>query len=154
MTKMAAKPVYGRMLQKSSSPEQVDWLPWNLVCSILDSSPSKFVQMMTLDWLWPFIWQYNFLCKTENSGFFRNYCSMWPESWCRQLFELMKVWKVRVFFTLGPGHLHMKIKTCFSKKLLGHFWSNLACKLSCTRNENPLTRCWSNDKDGRHVHIW
>ena len=25
------------------------------------------------------------------------------------------------FLTLAPGHLHMKIKTCFSKKLLGHF---------------------------------
>ena len=25
------------------------------------------------------------------------------------------------FLTLTPGHLHMKIKTCFSKKLLGRF---------------------------------
>ena len=25
------------------------------------------------------------------------------------------------FLTLAPGHLHMKIKTCFSKKPLGYF---------------------------------
>ena len=25
------------------------------------------------------------------------------------------------FLTLAPGHLHMKIKTCFSKKPLGNF---------------------------------
>ena len=26
------------------------------------------------------------------------------------------------FPTLAPGHLHMKIKTCFSKKLLSDFF--------------------------------
>ena len=37
------------------------------------------------------------------------------------------------FFTLASVHLHMKVKTCFSKKLLGHFLPNLVCKLSGTR---------------------
>ena len=41
---------------------------------------------------------------------------------CRQLFELINVWKVNGhFLTLAPGHLHIKIKTYFSLKLLGHF---------------------------------
>ena len=34
------------------------------------------------------------------------------------------------FLTLAPGHLHMKIKTCFSKKLVGYFEPNFVCKLS------------------------
>ena len=36
------------------------------------------------------------------------------------------------FLTLGPGHLRMIIKTCFSEKPLGHFWPNFVCKLSGT----------------------
>ena len=40
MTKMAAMPIYGKIIQKSSSPEPVDRFPLNLVCSIGDSSPS------------------------------------------------------------------------------------------------------------------
>ena len=36
MTKMAATPIYGKTLQKSSSPGPVDRFPRNLVCSIGD----------------------------------------------------------------------------------------------------------------------
>ena len=36
MTKMAAMPIYGKTLQKSSSPEAVDRFSRNLVCSIGD----------------------------------------------------------------------------------------------------------------------
>ena len=43
MTKMAATPIYGKNLKKSSSPELVGRLPRNLVCSIGDSCPSYFV---------------------------------------------------------------------------------------------------------------
>ena len=37
MTKMAAMPIYGKNLKKSSSPEPAVWFPRNLVCSIGDS---------------------------------------------------------------------------------------------------------------------
>ena len=40
MTKMAATPIYGKNLQKSSSPEPAGRFSRNLVCSIGDSSPS------------------------------------------------------------------------------------------------------------------
>ena len=43
---------------------------------------------------------------------------------CRQLIEFMKVLSIEGqghFLTLAQGHLHMKIKTCFSQKPLGHF---------------------------------
>ena len=43
---------------------------------------------------------------------------------CRQLIEFMTVGEFEGqghFLTLAQGHLHMKIKTCFSHKPLGHF---------------------------------
>ena len=40
MTKLAASPIYGKTLQKSSSPEPVGRFSRNLACSIGDSSPS------------------------------------------------------------------------------------------------------------------
>ena len=48
MTKVAAMPIYGKNLKKSSSPELIDRWPWNLVCSIRYLSTTKNIQMMTL----------------------------------------------------------------------------------------------------------
>ena len=48
MAKVAATPIYGKTPLKSS-PEPASRFPRNLVCSIGDSFPSKFVQMMTLE---------------------------------------------------------------------------------------------------------
>ena len=51
---------------------------------------------------------------------------------CTQLIELMKVSIEGQghFLTLAGGHLHLKIKSCFSQILLGHFEPNFVCKLS------------------------
>ena len=57
MTKIAAMPIYGKNLKKSSSPEPKGRWPWNLVRSIGCSSTSKFIQMMTLDWPLPILRQ-------------------------------------------------------------------------------------------------
>ena len=54
MTSMAAMPIYGKNLKKSSSPEPIDWWPWNLVCSIVYASTTKVVQIMTLGYRDPF----------------------------------------------------------------------------------------------------
>ena len=51
MTNMAAMPIYGKNLKKSSSPEPIDPWPWNFVCSIVYASTTKVVQIMTLGWL-------------------------------------------------------------------------------------------------------
>ena len=48
MTNMAAMPIHGKNLKKSSSPESIDWWPRNLVCSIVYGSSTKVVQIMTL----------------------------------------------------------------------------------------------------------
>ena len=52
MTNMAAMPIYGKNLKKSSTPEPLDRWPWNLVCSIVYESTTKLVQIMTLGWPW------------------------------------------------------------------------------------------------------
>ena len=57
LTNMAATPIYGKNLKKSSSPEPIDWWPWNLVCSIVYGSSTKVVQIMTLGWPWPILRQ-------------------------------------------------------------------------------------------------
>ena len=61
MTNMAAMPIYGKNLKKSSSPGAIDQWPWKLVCSIFYASttrPStKIVQIMTLGWTWPILRQ-------------------------------------------------------------------------------------------------
>ena len=56
MTKMAAMPICGKNLKKSSSLEPKGRWPWNLVCSIgcMSTTCTKFVQMMTLGWPWQF----------------------------------------------------------------------------------------------------
>ena len=45
MTKMTTLPIYGKNLLKSSPEPEGQW-PWDLVCSVGDVGPSKFVQMM------------------------------------------------------------------------------------------------------------
>ena len=57
MTMLAAMLIYGKKLEKSSSPEPKGQWPWNLVCSIGCSTTTKFVQMMTLGWPWPILRQ-------------------------------------------------------------------------------------------------
>ena len=57
MTKVAAMPIYGKNLKKSSSPEPSDRWPWNLVCSIMYTSTTKIVQIITLGWPWPILCQ-------------------------------------------------------------------------------------------------
>ena len=56
MTNMAAMPIYGKSLKKSSSDAIGRW-PWNLVCSIVYASTTKDVQIMTLGWPWPILRQ-------------------------------------------------------------------------------------------------
>ena len=57
MTKMAAMPIYGKNLKKSSSPEPTDQWPWNLVCSIVYVNTTKIVQIIYLGWPWPILRQ-------------------------------------------------------------------------------------------------
>ena len=55
MTNMAAMPIYGKNLKKSSSLEQKA----NDLESLYAASGTQmlFVQMMILSWPWPILWQ-------------------------------------------------------------------------------------------------
>ena len=57
MTRMAAMPIYGKNLKKSSSLEPKGRWPWNIVCIIRCPSTTKFAQMMTLGWPWHILQQ-------------------------------------------------------------------------------------------------
>ena len=59
------------------------------------------------------------------------------------------------FLTLAQGHLHTKLKTCFSQKPLGQSKPNFIGKpFQVKGNENLSTWCCSHDQDGCHAHIW
>ena len=47
MTKMATTPIYGKKPLKKSPQPEGRW-PWDLVCSIEDVGPPKFVQILIL----------------------------------------------------------------------------------------------------------
>ena len=46
-------PIYGKNPLKIFFSRTRSWWPWDLVCSIGDVGPTKFVQMMILGWPWP-----------------------------------------------------------------------------------------------------
>ena len=50
-------PYMVKTLKKSSFQVPLDWFWWNFVWSIRDLSPLYFVQIMTLGWPWPILWQ-------------------------------------------------------------------------------------------------
>ena len=88
LTKLAAMPIYGKNLKKSSSLEPKGRWPWKLVCSIGYSSTSKLDQMMSLGWPWPVlcqgqIWSLMVLYrkKVKQWIFFRNCCSLLYKNW-------------------------------------------------------------------------
>ena len=91
MTNMAAMPIYGKNLEKASSPEPRDPWPWNLVCSVMYGSTTKIVQIMTLGVPWPIlrqgqIWLHRLLYgKSENYLFFGTYCSFRSQSCLKHL---------------------------------------------------------------------
>ena len=77
--------MYGKFLQKSSSPEPNCQWPCGLVFSIGALGPSQFVQMMTVGWPWPILRQcqilvsYDFIWgKTVRKSFKGENYSKWP----------------------------------------------------------------------------
>ena len=136
-----------KSLKKSSSPEAIDWWPWNLVCSIVYASTTKVVQIMTLGWPWPIlrqgqIWLHRLLCaKKWKLLFFGNYCSLRSQSclkhstkwvneveWVLKIKVILWLWskvtqisKFKLFFTETVGWFgtkaHMKAKVRMGMKI-------------------------------------
>ena len=119
MTIMAAMPIYGKNLNKSSSPEPIDRWPWNFVCSIVYASTTKVVQIITLGWPWPIlrqgqIWWHRLLHgkKWKLFIFFETFAALGLKvAWSIHFNELMKLseyqWS-RSFFDLGQRSLRFQ----------------------------------------------
>ena len=141
-----------KTLQKSSL-EPAGRYPWNLACSIWDSCPSKFVQMMTLEWLWPIYGKVKFgnfgfsIGKSENLLIFENICSLWPETNWKN--EHMRVLKVKVISWPGPKVIYIQN---LKLALLRIHWASqsqsLFVSVQVQGNEILLTWYWSHDQDG------
>ena len=112
MTNMAAMPIYGKNLKKSSSPEPIDPWPWNLVCGIMYVSTTKVVQIKTLVWPWPILRQGQFghigsnfeWEKVKIIYFFGNYCSLRSQSCLKHLAKWVNdvEWVSKVKVILWP----------------------------------------------------
>ena len=112
MTKMVAMPIYGKNLKKSSSPEPIDWWPWNLLCSIVYASTTKIVQIITLGWPGPILCQGQIWLHRLLHGQKWKLCIIWkllshrPQSWFKYLNkwvnEVQWVSKVKVIIWSWP----------------------------------------------------
>ena len=91
--------------------------------------------------------------KSENSGFFWNYCSQWPLT--ERFNEDMWVLKVRVISWPWPKVVYIqKFKPDFLRNYCVDLNQTLYESFQVQGNENLMTWCWSHDQDGRHAHIW
>ena len=85
--------------------------------------------------------------KSENSGFFRNYCSLWPESRYIQTTNWLHdgMWVLKVKVKSWPWPKVMYIQK-FKPKFLRNYWAFLNQILyesfQVQGNENLLTWCW------------
>ena len=121
MTKMAAMPIYGKNLKKSSSLEPKGWWPWNLVCIIGCSSTTKFAQMMTLGWLWPILRHlvpYAFVWEKGKTRDFSESIVVYDVkvdrcSWLNEYMNLYEYQRSRSFIDLGPRSLRFTFSNFF-----------------------------------------
>ena len=118
MTNMAAMPIYGKNLKKSSSPEPIDWWPWNLVGSIVYASTTMVFK------LWPWVDLDLFYTKVKfgHIGFCmgksENYYLLitiaalglkvaWS-IWLNKFMKLSEYQRSRSFFDLGQRSLNFQ----------------------------------------------
>ena len=109
---MATMAKHGKNLKKSS-PEPIDWWPWNLVTFSMGVLPRLFKK-----WPWvnldPFYAKVKFghigfcMGKSENYLFFGNYCSLRSQSCLKHSAKWVN--EVEYFLTLVRGHSDFKVK--------------------------------------------
>ena len=165
ITNMASMPVYGKNLKKSSSPQPIDWWPWNLVSSIVYVSTTKVIQLMTPGQPWLIlrqgqIWSHRLLYgKKSIFFFFGNYCSLRSQSCLKNstkwVYEV--VWMSKVKAILWPWS---KVTQTSKFKLVSHrnsweIWNqSLYESLRVNGNENFYKWVGSHNQHGRHAYIW
>ena len=165
-TKMAAMPIYGKNLKKSSSSEPNGQWPWNLVCCMGCLSTTKFVQLMTLDWPWLFYWSLTLLYgkKVKKKMDFSETIVVYDVkvgrgSLLNDYMNLYEYQRSRSFIDLDPRSLRFNIfKFLFLFLFLRNCltdWSQILCGASMGWiNESLIKRSGSHDQGGRHGPIW
>ena len=162
MTNMAAMPIYGKNLKKSSSPEPINWWPWNLVCSIVYASTTKIVQIMTLGWPWSIshqgqIWSHRHLNgKKWILYFFWNLLQsliseLLEAKWVNEVKWVSKV-KVIIWFWSEITQIS-KLKLFFLRNSWVIWNQSSYESLWENGNENLYKWIGSHDQDGCHAHI-
>ena len=140
ITKMAAMPIYGKNPSKIflSGNRWTDFLETWHVASVTPAHHSLFKW-----WPWLDLDVFYGNVKFGNIGL-----SIGKSEKDLKPIEIMKIcayWRSRSYLILAQGHLHLKIKTCFSQKWLGHFEPNfILClaQISGERFTGPLV-LWS-----------
>ena len=102
---------------------------------------------MTLGWHGPILWQGQIwspmLCKGKrlNNGFFRNYCSLWCQSWSMQSskWTFMNIKGQGHSLTVVQGNSNSTFQASFSSKLLGWLKPNFMWSLHGMGNESEYT---------------
>ena len=110
MTNMAAMPIYGKILKKSSTPELINWWLWKFVCSFKYISTTKDDQIMIQGWPWPIFRQGEILSlrplygKNDSYQYFGNYCSLKSQNWSKDSTECVNEaeWVLKVKVILWP----------------------------------------------------
>ena len=111
-----------KTVKKSSSPEAIDWWPWNLVCSFVYASTTKVVQIMTLGWPWSIlrqgqIWSHRLIDgkKWKLFIFLETIAALGLKvSWGIQLNEFMNWVSIK-----GRGPSDFNVKTYIFSKTFG-----------------------------------
>ena len=157
MTNMAAMPIYGKNLKKSTSPEPICGWPWNLVCSIVYVSTTKIIQIISLGWPWPIlrqgqIWSHRFFIweNVKIILFFRNYCSLRSQSClnhsAKWVYEVGWVSKVKVILWPWSKVTQIsKLKLVFLKNSWAIWNQSSYESLNENRNENKYKWVGSHD---------
>ena len=104
------RPYMVKILQKYSREPKGQW-PWALVCSIGALGPSKCVQMMTLGWPWPILWQGQIwslmlLYGKNYRKSFNGRNSKWPE-W-HEVYVYIKILTPGGYLPLPRGYVGLK----------------------------------------------
>ena len=126
--KIVATLIYGKTCKNIPLQHRWSRFPRNLACSIGDSGPLKFAQMvtrLTLTYFAAVNLHYISVFsrdKSKSSDFFSNYCSMFHESWHMQTTNLANDRVLSIegydhFLTLTWGSLIWKLKRVFLRNI-------------------------------------
>ena len=116
-----------KTLKKTSSPEPIDQWPWNLVCSIVNGSTIKVVQIMTLSWPWPIlrqgqIWSHRLLYGKKWKLFiFWNLLQPCLKHWAKWVNEVELVSKNKVIRWPWSKVTHISMLKLVFSKTVGRF---------------------------------